>query len=511
MGGVGHSAAGQDSAVRGRARRIACLAGVTLGLAIATDARDADACGACYSTNNESTVVNDHRMAFSIGKQQTVLWDSISYSGNPREFAYVLPVKPGGRIEPSNEAFFAALDASTRPLIMPPQPTYSGYYDDEGGSGCGCGAMSSSDALSASSRGGDSSNAPPPVTVVDKATVGPYETVTVRSTNPEALETWLRDNGFAIPQVSGPIIASYVAEKFDFIAMRLQPGKDARAMTPIRIVSPGTDLTLPLRLMQIGAGSKVGITLYVIGEGRYRTTGTFPEVPVDFTKLIWDNGQNRSNYQELSFQAMALENGRGVITEYSDRPNLERLATGLGGNPPLLATYATACTTYDEKRPKPEPTEDAGADASDAAVDPDASGSDAGADPDAGDLDAAAPPDAGDEDAGTPRDVKAYCDDLDVAFEGMQPGQIWVTRLRANLPNAALADTLRLEAHPKQERVDYVHQTVNTGTIPAAQIARMRASRTHGTYALIAISAFVVTRLLRRKKQGSSKREAGDE
>jgi len=463
-------------------------------------------------------------MAFSIGRQQTVLWDSISYSGNPKEFAYVLPAKPGTRLEPSNEAFFAALDASTRPIIMAPQSTgyggdggYGGHYggygaDDYYGGGGGGGGCCGSTTASASFSGAPSSAypgapgadaappAPPPVQIVDQAVVGPYETITVRSTKPEALDEWLKEHGYAIPPSSGPIIASYVKEGYDFIALRLRPGSDVRAMQPIRIVSPGADTTLPLRLMQIGAGAQVGITLYLLGEGRYRTAN-FPEVPLELSKLIWDWSQNRSNYQALAKAAMATEGGRAFITEYANHPSFELglggRGPGLMGNPGLLDAYATACPTYGVPRPPPVDAGsgdggrgdagDAGRTDLDASLDPDAS-----LDSDAGD--------AGEVDAGPPREVKTYCDDIDVAFAGMTRKDVWVTRMRADLPNAALDATLLLEASPKQETVENVHQTTATGTV-TAQIAPGRGPSSQGTYAVLGLAAFAVTRLARRRSR----------
>lgn len=140
----------------------------------------------------------------------------------------------------------------------------SSYDDARGGS-------TSSDAGAAFSGNGSPEAKREPVTVVEEAVVGPYETVTLRANEPGALQKWLVANGYEIPEIAGPIIESYVAEQFDFIAPRLRPGKDVRSMEPIRIVSPGADPSLPLRLMQIGAGSSVGITLWVITEGRYHT------------------------------------------------------------------------------------------------------------------------------------------------------------------------------------------------------------------------------------------------
>lgn len=474
------------------------LAGVVVAAAALARSGDASACGACYANSSESTVVNDHKMAFSIQKQRTILWDQISYSGNPSEFAYVIPAKPGTRLEPSNEAWFTALEASTRPIIMAPQSSGGGYGDDESSSGC----CSSSSMTSASSESGGGGGQRENVQVVDQSVVGPYETVTIRSTDPQALQSWLQQHGYAIPSNSGPIIASYVEAGLDFIALRLRPGLDARAMAPIRIVSPGTDTALPLRMMQIGAGAKVGITLYVIGEGRYHTA-SFPDVPIDFDKLIWDYGQSRSNYQELSLAAMASNDGRGFITEYADRPSFDMSAgaasSGMTSNTGLAAAYKAACPTYGTTRPPVEdsgiidpPPVDAGIDAADDA------GDDAG-DSDAGDSDASVPGDK--PDAGPRPGLPTWCDDLDVAVEGMPLNNVRLVRLRASLPNAALADTLRLEPATTNERLDNVHYAKTTGTIPTARVARLRASREQGTFALIALTAVVVSRLVRRKKK----------
>src|SRR5450755_3656226 len=146
----------------------------------ASDERTAAACGGCFHqpTVYDRTVVTDHRMAFSISPEQTVLWDQIRYSGDPREFAWVLPVHPGATIELSSDAFFAALDASTQPVVA--SPAYNG-----GGYGCaltGCGASASGD--SASPGAGQ-------VQIISQQVIGPYETVTLRSTDPKALESWL--------------------------------------------------------------------------------------------------------------------------------------------------------------------------------------------------------------------------------------------------------------------------------------------------------------------------------
>jgi hypothetical protein len=152
----------------------------------------------------------------------------------------------------------------------------------------------------------------------------------------------------------------------------------------------------------------------------------------------------------------------------------------MSGNPGLLYTYANACPTYGQVTNVPP------------LVDDDAGAADAGGD-------------GGDGgDAGTkpakPRTVPAACDDLDVALEAMSKSDVWITRLRANLPNQALADTLTLEPSPTQEKFDNVHQTATSGTITAS-IAARRARWTAGTMTLIACTALILSRIVRRKRK----------
>src|SRR5688572_4318947 len=100
--------------------------------------REALACGGCFAPTTETTVVNAHRMVLSLSPVQSVLWDQIQYAGDPSEFAWVLPVKPGATIEVGSDAWFETLDAATSVRITPPNSMCAS-------SGGGCGALGSSD------------------------------------------------------------------------------------------------------------------------------------------------------------------------------------------------------------------------------------------------------------------------------------------------------------------------------------------------------------------------------
>jgi hypothetical protein len=405
-------------------------------------------------------------MALAISQTQTVLWDQIRYVGDPREFAWVLPVRPGARIELSRDEWFASLENLSRTLVYPP-----------GGSSrpvCslgGCGASASDSSGSQSPEGVD---------VLAQAVVGPYEAVTLRATDPNALVDWLVGHGYAIPPAIEPVIAQYQKEQFDFIALRLRPGCNVRSMKPVRVVTPGADATLPLRMVAAGVGANVGITLFVLGEGRYHPTN-FPDVTIDFGQLVWDRSAARSNYALLSQSALAEQGGRGFLTEYA------------GEMRTLESSYYAQCMV------KRTGTGTGSAEPCDR--------DDAGAPSDASTPDAPAPVDSG---ANAGNACSAF-DDFETAMRGLHPSDVWVTRLRASLPASALTQDLRLEAPFYRSSVSNVHYAVKAINCPPGSSNRSRYACSSapgeqgksdlGSLTIAAVAAISVASVLRRRRR----------
>jgi hypothetical protein len=522
-------------------RTLACLPLLLGAIALVPFPRDASACGGCFVPQTERTVVTDHRMALSISRQRTVLWDQIQYDGDPREFAWVLPVRAGSTLEVSNDDWFTALDASTQPVVYEPN-TFGGSV------GCALtGCASETSAMDSAGPGG--------VQVLSQSVVGPYETVTLRATDPDALTTWLKSNDFAIPAAIEPTIHAYVDEEFDFIALRLRPDCGERAMQPVRVVTNGADPTLPLRMVAAGVGARVGITLWVIAEGRYRPQN-FASSEIDDDLLRWDRFESRSNYDALSQEIMGRNGGRTWLTEFADNaqiyessdPRSYRLPSrGSAVTPGLADAYFAQCRgrrlpSSDPSTPtglpftpcpKPGTTTDGGTQGDhDAGDHHDAGVLDASTDTDldAGDLDGgendagqdhdgdAGDPDASpdtDHDAGDPpddgvaplpADPCAHLDDLELALDGLHPNDVWVTRLRAVLPADALQlGDLRLEAARPQERVSNLHFVPYYADedAPAARegcVSAPKQRTAFGSWALAALSALGLVALLRRRR-----------
>ena len=437
---------------------------------VVSDASPARACGGCFhaSTDRSTSVITDHRMVLSISTTQTVLWDQVRYSGDPSEFAWVLPVRDGARIELARGELIDALDGITATSVKGPDidcpngnPTSSG---GGGGAGGGCGGSTLASLETASgpsfdSGSGTSFEGGAGVQVISQSVVGPYQAVTLRAGKGDALDTWLTTNGFDIPDAVVPIISAYAREGFDFIALRLRPGLGVRAMQPVRVVTPGASPALPLRMVTAGIGANVGLTLWVISEGRWHTKN-FPEAVVDQKRLAWDPVASKSNYRDLVAESLAANGGRGWVTEYARRGTDQSVST----------LYRTACIYAPRIRVQCEAKKgselpwDGGSSAVDAGGD--GADADGGAESDAGDLDGGVADASPSGDAQAPprgnrpgndcfeyRDACDDFDDMEVALKGLHRDDVWITKLRAALPATECSADLVLESANEQREV----------------------------------------------------------
>ena len=457
-------------------RKIVCGSSLVLSAAVTvlSFSGDARACGGCFipppEIDNSGTIVTAHRMALSISPVQTILWDQIQYTGNPTEFAWVLPVKAGARIEVGTQAFFDVLDAATGTQVVPPlleckQPGFFGCSVAPGVSTTGFGCSASEAA------GGDNLNPPDPVEVVSHEAAGPYEAVILHSDVPGALSKWLDQHKYAIPDDIVPVIDAYQKEGFDFAALRLLPSSGVQQMRPIRVITPGASPILPLRMVAAGTGPKTAITLFVIGEGRY-TTKNIPEVELPRALVLWDFLNSRSNYAEV--RDSVYKNGGVFFSPYAQPGALfepvrnpasfgdMKYQTTNGYQFETIAdayveqsfvdgdTASTDCT--DQFHLLADDTRRVG----ERCADPDEICS----------YDETKEIDPRTLECEPPFGSDIPLDDLAEALIGMHPADVWITRLEANLTRKDLAKDLELQAAAAQVPLSGVIVTRGGSGVP---------------------------------------------
>ena len=281
---------------------VAAALAAAAGLVSLLDASDARACGGCFG--EQPSVVTDHRMVLAVSQGQTTLYDQLQYTGDPKSFAWVLPIVGQVDVSVSSAVMFGTLDGATQTRVVPPPRNCPPYPSN-------CPSQRGADAGAPSAAGGADG-----VDVLKSEVVGPYETVQLRSTDPNALNTWLADHAFTIPEDTKPIIGQYVTEHFDFLAVKLVPGKGVQSMVPIAVTTVGASPVLPLRMVAAGAGASVGITLWVVSEGRYEPQN-FPFFHIEDSELVWDWNANLSNYRTLRAEKTAASGGKAWEIESS--------------------------------------------------------------------------------------------------------------------------------------------------------------------------------------------------
>lgn len=386
------------------------LKSILLAIAVASvgivEAHDAAACGGCAVTQTENTQVTGHRMILSISKDSTTLWDQIKYTGNPLEFGWMLPIVGNGQFvldtdfDVSSDALFSTLEQVSQVTISSPFISC--------GSPCFNGGPSAGGDGEATGTGGGGG-----VTVVAQKVVGPYDIVHLKVTQPNALKDWLATNKYVVPPESSAIIDAYIAEGFDFIAMKLTPTGTVDAMQPVRIRLPGANPALPLRMVGVGTGAVTSMTLWVLGEGRYETTN-FPTFEVKESELIWNWDTSSSNYKELRQKGFDDAKGKAWLVEAAEPMS-----------PYSIEYPLTDLVSYD-------------------------------------------PANSGYGDAMGTGAKDALGADLQALYGGIDPSSMWLMRFHAELPRAALAADLALGAAASQKPVTRSFQTVNAvGTPPA--------------------------------------------
>jgi len=307
---------------------------------------------------------------------------------------------------------------------------------------------------------------------VSHGSAGPYEIVVLRSEEPGALTEWLQLHDYAIQDDITPVIDAYVAEGFDFVALRLVPSADVQQMRPVRVVQEGAVPTLPLRMVAAGSGARTAISLFVIAEARY-TTANFYEGAIREERLEYDFATGLSNYATLRDEVFEANGQQTFLASYAQKGALFRQSNNPTTSTPVVyrtaagsgyvkmadayveqgfangeASSTSCAAAFDgleqDKRRVVNPCDEDGA---------------------CRDVDPISEIDARTLACDAPIGSDLALDDIAVALTGMHPADVWVTRLDANLGRDALQADLDLKAHAGQsKRPSFVTPQVATST-----------------------------------------------
>jgi hypothetical protein len=250
---------------------------------------------------------------------RTVISMMNDYSGDPSEFALVVPVPQvlgRDQIHVGDRAIFDRLDAFSAPRLAE-------YYDEDP-----CERRRFRADRIMELREAPAALAAPAarralgVQVEAAYTVGEYDIVILSARQSEGLETWLRETGYRIPAGASRALRPYVRQGMRFFVARVNLKEHARTGTqtlrPLQFAFDSEKFMLPIRLGMVNArGPQDLIAFFLTRRGRVETTNyRTVEMPTDAELPLSVRGEFGSVYRAVFDEQARREKHRVVFTEF---------------------------------------------------------------------------------------------------------------------------------------------------------------------------------------------------
>lgn len=214
-------------------------------------------CGAFFPTRAEQNLAIDAQRALMIvGEDRIDLHLQLAADSGDADFAWVVPVPKAPELALGDAAIFDALEAATRPTV-----TFTGG-SDSGGGFCGS-AADAKGGLGRNDQGIDHFGG---------GTLGGYTYDIVGGGDGEALETWLTEKGYRVPDSFDEAIAPYLSASV-FVAVRLTARAETADLQPLVIsyARPfGASLGYAFAIGRLSTPSSAPFVLWVLADKRYR-------------------------------------------------------------------------------------------------------------------------------------------------------------------------------------------------------------------------------------------------
>lgn len=251
---------------------------------------------------------------------RTVLTLANDFSGDVRDFALVVPVPTfleRGQIQVGDKGLLEHLDAYTAPRLVE-------YFDEDP-----CRpprAMSTLTAAPAAKGLPDKSVAGAKalgVTIEAQYTVGEYDILILDAQQSAGLATWLKQEGYRIPDGAEPVLESYLNQKNRFFVARVNLAEQAKQggtwLRPLQIAYESPKFMLPIRLGTVNAKSTQDLFVFAITrKGRVETTNyRNVKLPADMDLPVFVKSEFNDFYTAMFSDQVKKADGRAVFTEYA--------------------------------------------------------------------------------------------------------------------------------------------------------------------------------------------------
>lgn len=272
--------------------------------------RPAQACGGLFCNATQPVVQSGEHIVFAVDASAETVRAiiNIQYTGAAPDFAWILPLQSEpSRIAVGPTSLFRTIDRLIGPQFILQQDP------DEGQ--CRFPPFQSVDAGAPSDSGVGSG-----VQVLGQQTVGPYESVVLSSTDPEATRSWLTTNGYNVTEDMIRLVVPYLQKGDVLLALKLRNGQGVEDIQPVDLTMAGTLACVPIRLTAIAALDDLELKITMLSQTGRAIPTNYRHLELNFAALDWTNPA--AFYSGLVARAADEAGGNAFVTEYAGSSSL---------------------------------------------------------------------------------------------------------------------------------------------------------------------------------------------
>lgn len=244
---------------------------VFVAAALSASTAYACGCGIYVPRDGDANVAQERGLVRWDGQREEIVM-SLGVLGSSREAAIILPIPARGDVTLADAKLFDELDELTKPLVREETEWVLNF-------GLG-GSMAAPEGVGAGA---------PPVSVLSRQNIGPFDVANLTATDSGALQNWLEENGFQLDPGVVALMQPYVEENWTFVAVRLRPDRASQELSgnlaPLRIAFDTDKLVYPMRA-SANADTSQSLFLYILADHRIDKANAFGASRVSYADWL---------------------------------------------------------------------------------------------------------------------------------------------------------------------------------------------------------------------------------
>ncbi|RKZ06972.1 DUF2330 domain-containing protein [Candidatus Fermentibacteria bacterium] len=298
------------------------LNGLLLALLSVVSIQTVAFCGFYVAKADTGLFNESSQVVYVRDEERNVVTMSSDFKGDVKDFAMVVPVPTvlkREQINVANHATLEHLDAYSAPRLVEyfdRDPCAPSPIHDLPGEVQTAMPIGMSEKQRAIDLG---------VTIEAQYTVAEYDIILLSANESGGLVTWLKEQGYKLPEGAEPVVGSYLKQDMKFFVAKVNLDEFGKSgythLRPIQIAYNYKKFMLPIRLGTVNASGKQELFIYALTrKGRVETTNyRTVKLPsnVDVPTFIKDKDEFASFYRDMFRTQVNKEDGNAVFLEYA--------------------------------------------------------------------------------------------------------------------------------------------------------------------------------------------------